>query len=357
MRRLRAGLSGCGGVSRWTLDVAAKSPDFEIVAVQDVDGSALERTARSRRIAAAFRDFQALLAQDLDFVILNTPNHLHLPQLGAVLERGLPCLVQKPVARDAREAERMLAMARKARRKVGVTMMELGNPLVWQLRDMLRAGVFGKPVHIEAIHAHDHYLKAPPARGNWRLDARRVGGASFIQLAVHHLNLAAWLLGRPVAEASALGVGRLHTRFPVDETTAAAVRFEGGAIGTFASSYATFANRLAVHGTEGYFRLSHGRMAKDALEICGARPFRGEVFAYASPGKERRFGGGASAARLRRLAPRYEVHNRFARWISRNEPYPAPLPDAVRDMRALDAVYRSVESGKSAKVRSERRGA
>lgn len=328
---LRAGLSGCGGVSRWTLEVARKSRDFRIVALQDPDRSAREGLARRYRVGCTTADFGELLAQRLDFVILNTPNHLHLQQVREAVRAGLHVLVQKPAGRTAAEARRMQDLSRRHRVKIGVSMMDLGDPQLIDLQNSVRRGLIGTPVLVQGLFAHDAYLKNPPAVRDWRRDVRNVGGASFIQLAIHPLNLAMEMLGRSIiAVAARSGSGR--TVFKSDETTVASVVFEGGVLGTFVSSYATRGRSFSIRGTKGFIEVGdHG------IRVQGIRACAMDRVPFFSEDSWRRWG-------------KSDIHNRFARWIRDGEDFPSPIGAGVRDLEVVNAVYRSLRSGKVEKV-------
>ena len=248
------------------------------------------------------------------------------------------------MARNLAESERMLAVVRSAGVKAGVATRELGNPLHHQLRAMIRDGVIGRPCLVQALHARDLYLKEPPPEDHWRRDPAKAGGGAFLQLAIRHLNLAAWLLGQPVSRVTALSTAG-NTVFPKDETTVASALFADGAAATFSASYATSGDQFAVHGTEGFLRVFDGN-----LTLKGARPFRGDVFDYPKAGQEIGVGADSLRSAAEKKGARYEVHGWFARSIAGGEAFPAPLQSAVRDMRVLDAVYRSVEEGRAVEV-------
>ncbi|MHC4472290.1 MAG: Gfo/Idh/MocA family protein, partial [Planctomycetota bacterium] len=133
---LRAALAACGGISELTLSAARRSPDFDVVAIQDPDGSALSRVGDRFEIFRRHADFEDLLTDDMDFVVVNSPNHVHLEQVRAAAAAGKPCLVQKPMAPTLADAEEMALVAAEAGLSLGVTMFELGKPLNHQVRQM-----------------------------------------------------------------------------------------------------------------------------------------------------------------------------------------------------------------------------
>ncbi|MEN8151093.1 MAG: Gfo/Idh/MocA family oxidoreductase [Planctomycetota bacterium] len=342
-RPLRAGLAACGGIADLTLDAAKISSDFDIVAIQDPNPEALARVGERSGGAKRHTDFEDLLADDVDFVILNSPNHLHLPQVRAAAAAGKHCLVQKPMATTVAEAEEMIEVAAAAGVKLGVTMFELSKPVNRQAREMVASGWMGDPILVQATCAHGIYLRDPLPDSDWRMDPEKVGGGAFIQLALHQVDLSTFLLDRDAVEAGAL-TARGKTAF-ADETTLATIRFAGGILGHFAASYATDLWRLTICGTRGRIRLSG-----DNVLVYGEKPFIGEVFDYDQPGREFLIPHDSLRFATDRVKHRYEVHAAFARWVRDDEPYVATGERGLADMKVVDAVHRSVEEGKCVTV-------
>ncbi len=338
-RRLRAGLAACGGISNLTLQAAAASPDFQVTAIQDPRAEALERAGSRYGIAARHRRFEDLLQEDIDFVIINSPNHLHAEQAEQALARGKPCLVQKPLAPALAAARALVESARRAGLPLGVMMFEHGVPLHHQVRDMVQCGWLGEPTLLQALSAHDIYLKSPPPADDWRRDPGKVGGGAFIQLAVHHINLARWLLGREITCAAMLGAGG-HTVF-ADESDVLSVLFAGGPAAQFAASYAAKASHFLLAGTRGTVHITEA-----GVLVRGATPYRGPVFDYEQAGGERFYTRAELEERSRPLLERCEVHGRFARWIRDGEAFECTAESALRDMQVIDAAYRSRDAGR-----------
>lgn len=335
---LRAGLAACGGIADLTLEAARASPDFEVVAVQDPDPGALGRVGERYGIARRHRDFADLLSGDVDFVVLNSPNREHLPQVLAAAAAGKHCLVQKPMARSAAEAEQMVRAAATAGVRLGVTMFELGRPLHHEVRRMVAEGWLGEPVAVQACAAHALYLDHPPPAGDWRRDPEQVGGGAFLQLALHHVNLACWLLGDEVVAAAAQAAGG-HTVFR-EETALAVLAFRGGALGHFAASWAADLWSFGILGTRGRVALTPGH----AL-LSGRDPWEGDLLGYRTPGAEACVPMEGLAPALAAREAAHEVHGLFARWVAGEAEYPAPGEVGLRDLRVAEAVRRSAEEG------------
>ncbi|MBI4880208.1 MAG: Gfo/Idh/MocA family oxidoreductase [Planctomycetes bacterium] len=338
-RRLRAALAACGGIADLTLQAAAASPDFLVAAIQDPRAEALERAGGRYGIAARHLDFADLLQEDVDFVIVNSPNHLHAEHVEQALAHGKPCLVQKPLAPTLAAARALVARARRAGLPLGVMMFEHGKPLHHQVRKMVQGGWPGEPALVQALSAHDIYLRAPPPADDWRRDPEKVGGGAFIQLAVHHINLARWLLGREIACVAMLGAGG-HTVF-ADESDVLSALFADGPAAQFAASYAAHAAHFLIAGTRGMIDI-----AADRVLVRGASQYHGPVFAYEEAGEERVYARSELEVRSAPLEQSCEVHGRFARWLRDGAEFECTAESALCDMQVIDAAYRSRDAGR-----------
>src|SRR5262249_48710553 len=110
--QVRVGFIGCGGVAQGHLRALQEHPHARVAAVWDVNPWAAERAAE-RFGGEAYTDYRALLARDdLDAAYLCLPPFAHGEIDLAVIERGLPFLVQKPVALDLKTAQRIAGAAR-----------------------------------------------------------------------------------------------------------------------------------------------------------------------------------------------------------------------------------------------------
>ena len=332
-------MSGCGGIAPVTLDAARASRHFDVVAIQDPDATRRAAVGAKYGIGSRHDAFEDLLAEDVDFVILNGPNDVHGPQVERAAAAGKHCLVQKPLAPTLDVAERMVQCAAAADVRLGVLMLDLGDPVHHQVKAMFEAGFFGVPTLVQATSAHTIYLEAPPDARDWRRDPAKVGGGAFIQLAIHAIDLARWLLDEKAAAVLAGGV-RHHTVFE-DETTLATVRFRGGAVGHFAASYAADLYGFTLCGTRGRILLTG-----DHLLIQGRALFEGDVFDYRSPGTEVVIPRASIEAAVQRRRPEVEIHDAFARWVLGIGDYPCPGEQGVEDLRVVDGAYRSLEEGR-----------
>jgi predicted dehydrogenase len=120
--RVRLGLIGCGGRGRYLAGLARSIPGVEIAAVSDVYE---ENAGRALRMgvegARSFGDFRRLLElEDVDAVLVATPDHWHAIPMVLACEAGKDVYVEKPLAHNVREGRAMVEAARRHRRIVQV---------------------------------------------------------------------------------------------------------------------------------------------------------------------------------------------------------------------------------------------
>jgi predicted dehydrogenase len=267
------GLGGMGSVHANNLDALGA----EVVAGADVDP---ERRVAFEQAwdAETVGDHDELAALDLDAVVVATPNRFHEPAAVAALEAGMDVLVEKPLAHDLASAERIAAAADDAD---GFCMVGFHNrfcPAASLFQAYRDEGRFGDITHLEANYVRRRGI---PGTGSWFTSSDLAGGGALVDIGVHALDFALYLLGCPeVTEVS--GVARTEFgaeadyadpdgfgggwsddagTFDVDDSVSAFVRTADGVTISLEVSWA--ANReptdeFVVRGTRAGGRLSLG---------------------------------------------------------------------------------------------------
>lgn len=181
--------------------LAAVHPDLPPVAMRVLVGSDPERTAAASTQLGwqeASTDWRAVIARDdIDVVDICTPGHLHAEMAIAALEAGKHVLVEKPLALDAAEAERMVAVAE---RSPGVAM--LGHnyrrvPALALARQLIAEGAIGAVRSIRAAYLQD-WLADPAAPMTWRLRRETAGSGVLGDLGSHVIDQVLALTGDAV---------------------------------------------------------------------------------------------------------------------------------------------------------------
>lgn len=249
---MRLGFAGLGWIGAMRLE--AVSAIAEVAALCDPAAPRLEAASRKHPGAATFDDFDDMLGADLDGVVIATPSSLHAPQTLAALDRGLAVFCQKPLALNAREAREMVAAARRADRRLGVDYSYRHTEGARALRQAIEAGELGRVFSVDTVF-HNAY---GPDKA-WCFDPKLSGGGALMDLGVHLVDLALWLLGDPgVTEVHgcAWKAGRPLRAGEVDDFASARIQLEGREAVNLAVSWNAHAGqdcdiRLSAFGTSG----------------------------------------------------------------------------------------------------------
>jgi predicted dehydrogenase len=210
-RKLRAGVVGLGWAGGRHLDGYAALPDVEIVALAGLEEDRLKELGGRFGIPNLYSDYQDLMARDdIDVVSVCTPNHLHAPITIAALESGKHVLCEKPLARDAGEAEAMVKAAVEGNKVLHVAFNHRQRGDVQVLRRFLEQDQLGRIYHVKATWMRRSGI---PGMGSWFTSRHMAGGGPLIDLGVHVLDLALFLLDEPeVVSVSAATYAELGPR-------------------------------------------------------------------------------------------------------------------------------------------------
>ncbi len=173
----------------------------------------------------------AATAHDVDAVIVATPNALHHPQAMAALGAGKHVLVDKPMAMTVAEANEIAEAAASAQRTLLVGHMWRYREEVIATRDAIATGAVGAPVHTVGYGVHARW-----GPGGWFVDRSLAGGGALIDMGIHAIDTARFLLGDPqptrvtAVLRSAFGDGHGYDRRSgIDDDGLVVVEWSGGA--------------------------------------------------------------------------------------------------------------------------------
>ncbi len=221
----RLGLIGAGLIGARHAQLIRDDPDLILAGI--ADPSAAARALARQHGVAHYDDVRGLIEREaLDGVIVAAPNQLHGPIGLACLERGLPLLVEKPIADTFEAGAALVAAAERQGLPLLVGHHRRFHAMVEATHAMLRAGEIGDLVAVSAMWATrkpDDYFEAAP----WRHAAG--GGPVLINL-IHDIDCLRHFAGE-IEEVHAIA-SNARRGFAVEDTAVAVLRFAGGALGT-----------------------------------------------------------------------------------------------------------------------------
>jgi predicted dehydrogenase len=191
---VRLAVVGAGAIAQVAhLPAISRAKGVQLVALCDNDRAKARSLADRFEIPDVFTDIEELLETDeLDAVVIATPNHLHEPHVLAALAAKLDVLCERPLALTARGVERILSAAQRADRKVVVANNHRFRTDVQALDRFLRGGELGR---LTAFRAGSYQLKRNAEQ--WRTRRAEAGGGVFMEHGFPLLDLALWLADHP----------------------------------------------------------------------------------------------------------------------------------------------------------------
>ena len=210
---MRIGLVGAGWVMDFHARAALEHPRAELVAAANWREPSLRRLAGRHGIPRVTTDWRALAADaEVDAVVIATPNALHAPQAIAFLEAGKHVLVEKPMAPTVAEADAMVAAARGSGAFLMVAHCWRFHPDVQALRARVEAGDLGQIVKTRGYGVHARW-----GPSGWFTDPVLAGGGALLDMGVHAIDTARYLLGDPEPVRVSAAVGTRYGDYAVDD--------------------------------------------------------------------------------------------------------------------------------------------
>ena len=155
-QNLRIALVGCGQIADAHLLQLRRIAAARIVAVCDRYRDVARQAAARFDVAEVFDDLDAMLAATQpDIVHVTTPPQTHLAIAARCLEAGAHLYVEKPFARDLREARELIARADAAGRRVCLGLDQLFDPAWQECRAIVASGELGALVHVDVVQGYD----------------------------------------------------------------------------------------------------------------------------------------------------------------------------------------------------------
>lgn len=244
-----------------------------------------EARARFPGVPGFARAAELAAARVCDVAVIATPHFDHPDSAIALLSAGVHCLVEKPIAVHAAEADRLLTAWRalpEPRPVLAVNFMQRTDARHRRLHALVASGELGRIQRAHWTITDWFRPDAYYAAGGWRATWRGEGGGVLVNQCPHQLDLLCWLLGEPVAVTAVCRFGAHHA-IEVEDEAYAIIEFASGAVATLATSTgeAPGDNRLEIAGTRGLVVMEGGddlTWRRNAVDSAGFSRTTSEPF-------------------------------------------------------------------------------
>ena len=204
--------------------------------------------------ARVFATLDAALADpEVHAVYVGTPVFMHSPQTIQSLRAGRHVLCEKPMAMNEAEARLMVRTAEETGKTFGVAYYRRCYPKVQRAKELLAAGVIGKPVFAELTNHMD--FDGSGNRG-WLFDPVKSGGGPLFDIASHRIDVLNFLFGQPQRVTAQLS--NVVYRYAVEDNATALIEYESGVRGVVDVRWHSKVNRdeCRIRGTDGEMEMS-----------------------------------------------------------------------------------------------------
>jgi UDP-N-acetylglucosamine 3-dehydrogenase len=248
MSRLRVAMVGAGAsASAIHLPGYAANPDVEIVAITSLDHEASTRQAARYSIPRIYESVDELLHDpNVEAISISTPPATHEPIATAAIQAGKHVLIEKPVATSLDALDRLRDMAHHASTIVDLVHNERFMDFNFKAKNVIAEGKLGEIQAIMQFIGTTGPESWSPGAG-WFRDPKRSGGGVLMDLGVHKIDLAGWLLDRTLEPG-----GQAQFEGPVEDLATINLTAEGKVQITVTASWRGPADEatLLVVGTE-----------------------------------------------------------------------------------------------------------
>lgn len=222
---LRIAFTGTGHASRLHARAAQSQPDLELAAIVNHRSESMAEYAAAFGIPRQYATVPDMLADGaVDLLSVNTPNYLHAPESIAALEAGVHVMVEKPMALNAAEAERMRAASEKSGAKLMVAHCWRFDEEVNWLKLQVEAGRLGRILRSKGCGVHVNW-----GPGGWFVEARYAGGGALADMGIHAIDTARYLLGDPQPVSVYAKIDRHYGEYDVDDCGTIWINWDSGA--------------------------------------------------------------------------------------------------------------------------------
>lgn len=348
---IRVGVIGCGA-GLFHLRGYSEDPRVKVVALAGLDSDRCARLAKQFEIPRVYTEYQELLADhDIDAVSVVVPNNLHLPVAKAAFEAGKHVLVEKPLAGTSTDGAEMVAEAKKHDKLLGIAFQRRWRHDVQIVKEQIESGAMG-----DIYYAKAYWMRRAgiPGWGSWFTSKTAAGGGPLIDLGVHVLDMALYMLGNPtIKSVSASTYGHIGTRgkgnwpgspartggsntYEVEDLATAFLRFDNGGTMLLEAAWAAYTEMtdefgVQIYGSDGGAKIH----AKDYADVDTLQLFS-DVAGTANDSRPRL---------VSRNGHGYITHH-FVDAILNGTPLSPNGEEGLNRVQIIEAIYKSAELGR-----------
>lgn len=333
MRKIRWGILGVARIATVrVIPAMQKGKLTEVAAIASRNAAKAEKAAEELGIPKAYASYEELLADpDIDAVYIPLPNHMHVPWSIRAAEAGKHVLCEKPVGMNAAEVRELIAARDRTGVTIGEAFMVQTHPQWVGTVELVRSGAIGK---LRAAYGSFGYSRPEPE--NIR-NIREYGGGGLMDVGCYPIKVSRMVFGEEPVRV--WGVLERDPKFGTDTLASAILQFPSGQCVFTCGTKIVLNQSMQFLGTEGRieFEIPFNAVTGETSRI------------FLDTGVDV-IGTGVSAQEFP-ACDQYTVQgDEFSRAILERGRPPVPLEDSLNNMKVIDALFRSADSGRGEEV-------
>ena len=255
--KIRWGLVGTGKRCLQHIKVLQRFPEYQITAVCDILPDRLNR-AVELCASEGYSDYHKLLdREDLDVILVATPNYVHKEVVVSALKSGRHVLTEKPMGITVAECNEMIETAKESGKTLQVGLQLRYSPFYQKVHSLIAEGAIGKPRFVWFNEFRGDWAKQSTDpevdnKINWRF-YQKLSGGTLLEKSCHYFDLFRWFIGTEPVSVAAMGGVNFYTngRETLDHASVV-IDFEGDCKATHGlSMYSPHMQEFILIGEKG----------------------------------------------------------------------------------------------------------
>ncbi|HHW47388.1 MAG TPA: Gfo/Idh/MocA family oxidoreductase [Clostridiaceae bacterium] len=253
---LKIGIIGAGIISKSHISAIRKNSKVKLESIADINREKADKIANQYEITPYYDYKDMVQNENLDAVIINLPHFLHKECSIYCMEKGLHCLVEKPMATSSKDCDDMIRSAEYNGVKLMIGHVQRYFSENIKAKEIIQSGELGKIAFIVDIR---NGLYITPQRPAWYLQKQLSGGGIMMNLGAHSMDKIIWLTDSNI-KSIAGKVGSFNQQYDIEEYAQAFVELENGVSASInLSGCASFpVNETRIYLSEGEILIRTG---------------------------------------------------------------------------------------------------
>lgn len=251
--KYKVGIIGCGSIFPRHLEAINENEDFELISICDINSELCDSIAKRLKVKSYPNYKEMIQQEDVNFIVICTPNSLHFEQSKFALENNCDILVEKPVSFNPDQILEIEKIAKKNSQKAYCVLQVRLNPTVQLVKEVLSSNLLG---NIRGVSLIQRWQRPLEYFSGWRAEPL-IGGGTLYECGIHYLDVFQYLFGLPKVVSSKSYMTK-HKQQLIEDTIYSIVDFGeyGGTCEvTISAEPQNLETSLSIMGANGYIKI------------------------------------------------------------------------------------------------------